>query len=548
MNRRYEGAILPDSITGMIFAMDGIKNAIVLLNGPMGCKFYHSTTSQYLMMRPTMKLPGDEGGQPVPVDYNYLNDWFFRQQQVPCTYLDGYDYIYGSKEKVREGLLFFKENIRFDFVAVINSPGAALIGDQLEGAVKEVLGEEVPCLLIESPGYSRSFQEGYSAASTALLSRILKGSLYEPGALSHLESEHTKSETFWINVLGMSIFDRYQEGDREELERLLDLFHIKVNCFCCTDCSMDQIRQIPEADLNLVLYPETGLESAQFLEEALGMPYVLLDCPPVGYQASRQMLESICQELKVIKGGKSVDISEKKEQKFEQKLRQAAVKKGRKIGKKEGAKKVVQDKNPFTILEAETEKSQPADIPALREGMAVFREEEERARARAWSKINDIYQTTGRPKGVSFAIQGSSSAVYAYAKFFIEYLGMIPDALSLVRDDQNGRILSQGEDLTSLTLSDQTWKSESEKGLYQLLHEHGYEDALTQDIYDTDAELVLADANVIAILKTKKKVFSGIEISNPGMGYVDLVKKTHFGIQGALFLTEQVLNGLMSRI
>jgi hypothetical protein len=32
------------------------------------------------------------------------------------------------------------------------------------------------------------------------------------------------------------------------------------------------------------------------------------------------------------------------------------------------------------------------------------------------------------------------------------------------------------------------------------------------------------------------------------MGYVDFVKKTHLGLQGAMFLTEQAVNGLMSRI
>jgi len=31
------------------------------------------------------------------------------------------------------------------------------------------------------------------------------------------------------------------------------------------------------------------------------------------------------------------------------------------------------------------------------------------------------------------------------------------------------------------------------------------------------------------------------------MGYTDLTVKTHMGIEGALFLTEQVLNGIMSK-
>ena len=40
MTKPCTKSISPDSITGMIFAAEGIRNVIVLLNGPMGCKFY----------------------------------------------------------------------------------------------------------------------------------------------------------------------------------------------------------------------------------------------------------------------------------------------------------------------------------------------------------------------------------------------------------------------------------------------------------------------------------------------------------------------------
>ncbi|MBR0107270.1 MAG: hypothetical protein IJM13_08665, partial [Lachnospiraceae bacterium] len=102
----------------MIFAMEGMKDSIVLLNGPMGCRFYHSTTSQFLSIRPLLYLPAKEGGERVPVDYNYLNDWFFRQERVPCTCLDGYDYVYGTKEKVKEALTFIHGSVNLDLLAV----------------------------------------------------------------------------------------------------------------------------------------------------------------------------------------------------------------------------------------------------------------------------------------------------------------------------------------------------------------------------------------------------------------------------------------------
>ena len=113
-------SISPDGITGMIFAMEGMKNSIVLLNGPMGCRFYHSTTSRFLSIRPMLLLPTEDGRR-VPVDYNYLNDFFFRQDRVPCTYLDGYDYVYSTRDKVRRALDFIRDSVPYTVLSVSES-------------------------------------------------------------------------------------------------------------------------------------------------------------------------------------------------------------------------------------------------------------------------------------------------------------------------------------------------------------------------------------------------------------------------------------------
>ena len=36
-----------------------------------------------------------------------------------------------------------------------------------------------------------------------------------------------------------------------------------------------EISQLPEASLNLVVYPELGLASAEFLQEMLGQKYII---------------------------------------------------------------------------------------------------------------------------------------------------------------------------------------------------------------------------------------------------------------------------------
>lgn len=412
-------SISPDALTGMIFALEGMRNAIVLLNGPMGCRFYHSTTSQFITEHPRLYIPLEDGGERVPVDYTYLNDWFFRQERVPSTYLDGYDYVYGTKEKVAEALRFIARNIDFDLLAIVNSPGAALIGDNLLEIARSILGDR-RSVMLESPGFSEPFERGYSEALRAVLAQV-GPALWRDGADAAPGANDVKS----VNLLGLSIWHRYHEGDLRELRRLFGLCGIQVNACPCAGCSIEELARLPQADLNVVLYPEMGLDPARLLEELLGQPYYLCSVPPVGFDATQRMFADICELL-----GTSDEAL---------------------VG------------------------------------------ESERARALAWYKINQVDVSSGKPKGVLFHVTGCDSQVRAYAEFLTDYLGMI-------------------------------WADPE------------------------DAELVFSDANLISELMLKNKTFCGIEINLPGMGYIDLVPKTHLGIEGALFLVEQVLNGLMSRL
>ena len=416
MTGRCLKSIMPDSLTGAVFALEGMRNAVVLLNGPMGCRFYHSTTSRFLLPRPLLKLPAGENGERTPVDYHTLNDWFFRQERVPCTCLDGLDYVYGTREKVIGALTYIRESVDFDLLAVVNAPGASLIGDDLQEITRTVLGEK-PVVTVESPGLSRSFEEGWSRAALALMEQI--GT--ELWRTRPAEGRTGKR----VNLLGLSIWQRYFEGDLQELKRLFSLCGLEVNAALCADCSVEELARMPDADLNVVLDPEAGAAAARFLERHCGMPYIICPGFPIGFSATERMFTEIC-----------------------------------------------------AVLGASCE---------------ALREESERARALAWYKIEQVHAASGKPRGVTFCVEGSEAQKQAYETFLTEYMGME--------------------------------RSEPEQ-----------------------AELVFGDANLIAELMLKNRRFCGIEISLPGMGYIDLVPKTHMGIRGALFLIEQVLNGLMSRL
>ena len=264
--------ITPDSFSGMIFALEGVSGAVTLLNGPTGCKFYHSAMSDYQTIRQLAFDP-----------LSYPAQWYFGQPRVPCTYLDSRDYVYGSGDKLEEACTFLRENVPFDLLGVVNSPGAALIGDDLRRVIGCCLPDK-PVVVIESPGFSSTICDGYDIAAREMLRQ-----LDAPG------TGKRRSDT--VNILGMSIFHRHCAGDMQELRRLLGLCGVAVNCFVCADCGMETLAAVPEAALNIVVYPEYADRTAQFLRERYGTPFYVCDGPPVGFDATEKMMGDVCSLL-----------------------------------------------------------------------------------------------------------------------------------------------------------------------------------------------------------------------------------------------------------
>ena len=437
--------ISPDGITGMIFASEGIRDSVTLLNGPMGCRFYHSTTASFINIQPILYMT-DAQGQRVPVDYNWLDKWFFRQQRVPSTTLDGYDYVYGTKEKVKEALEFLRDNVKFGLLTIVNSPGASLIGDHLRELADEIFPDKLT-LMLESPGFSSDYAFGYEEACVALVQQL---------AGKRQTAEKKEKARPSVNILGLSVWDRYFEGDKQEITRMMNLCGADVNCFLAAGCTAAEVENLPQADLNVVIDPERGLRCAAYMEKAFGIPYCAAEALPVGFAAAEALAEKVCRHLGT-------------------------------------------DPEPLY-------------------------EESRRARAITWYKLNSVYKSGGFPAGLPFAVEAPCSRLHGYARFLTEYLGMKPEACGV-----------SGKEEPSLF-----------EALSGFLIAHHAEASLKKPVEDTAAGLVFGDANLIAALSAKGKIFTGIEISLPGMGYLDIVPKTHLGISGGMFLTEQVLNGLMN--
>ncbi|MDR3174077.1 MAG: nitrogenase component 1 [Treponema sp.] len=436
--------ISPDGFTGALFAIEGIKDACTILNGPMGCKFYHSAISDGQFFR-----------SPTYDPLEYTEGFYFGQSRIPSTYLDGEDYIFGGGEKLTEVLRSVVKK-QYRLIAVVNAPGAALIGDDLEDfldrEVRGKAGEGIPCFSLENSGYSVSFGEGYQRALLKALDALaLPGESPVAPASAPFFTPRQKT----VNLLGLCIYQKYYDQNYLALKRLLELCGIGVVAAPGAGDSAAVIRRLAEADLNVVVYPEYGRAIAETLKARLGIPFLCPEeGPPIGFDAVAAFIRQVNAAL----GADSAGAEEL-------------------IGK---------------------------------------------ARARAYLYLSRFSSLLGLPKGALFSVKAEASTAYALTRWLCSYLGMIPAAVSLLPGPDPGFA----------------------RRLEAFLGEIHCREALENPIIDTPTHILLADGNSIAELKLRGQKFCGIEIALPSLGYMDLTAKSLFGEQGALFLLEQILNGL----
>ncbi len=264
--------IYPDSFSGIVFALEGTEGATVLLNGPTGCKYYHSSLSDSQTFR--------------MFDFDPLSfpmKWYFGQPRVPSTYLDNADYVYGGEAKLAEALDFFKAQDSIGLICIVNTPGAALIGDDLDRIASAHLGDK-PFLTVETPGYSTDICHGFEIGARALVDAL--------GADAPLQPEKAGDRPR-VNLLGLPLYSRNYTGDVAEMRRLCELCGLEVGCVLGGGSGLDDVAHIGDACLNIVVHPEYGMESAAYLHERYGTAYYVCDGAPVGFAATERAFTDI---------------------------------------------------------------------------------------------------------------------------------------------------------------------------------------------------------------------------------------------------------------
>lgn len=193
--------------------------------------------------------------------------------------------IFGGGNRLREQIRTTLEILDADLFFIFTGCTADLIGDDTRQIASEFKGNGVPIVVAETGGFKGNTYEGYDIAYKALIEQLAQ------------PVKQKKEKT--VNLLGVVAGqDPFWYGNIKEIVRVLKRIGISINISGNGD-NIENLKNTAEAELNVVLSGNAGLEVAKYLEENLGVPYLRYPLP-IGLETSR-FLRTLAERLNLDK-------------------------------------------------------------------------------------------------------------------------------------------------------------------------------------------------------------------------------------------------------
>jgi light-independent protochlorophyllide reductase subunit B len=172
------------------------------------------------------------------------------------------------------------ERFRPQALLVGASCTAELIQDD-PGGLAATLGLPVPVVPLELPAYQK--KENWGADETFY--RLVRA-LCPPPADAPARAPGRR-----CNLLGPTALGFRHRDDIVELKRLLAELGVEVHVVAPYDATPADVAQLPEADFNVLMYPELAAGAAQYLQRSHRMPCTRT--VPIGLGATRDFVREV---------------------------------------------------------------------------------------------------------------------------------------------------------------------------------------------------------------------------------------------------------------
>lgn len=199
--------------------------------------------------------------------------WYGSRKPVYCSGLRKMDAVFGNEQALLDKIVRAWEVQRSAMVAMVGSPVPMVIGTDFDGLAREIEQRTgVPAFGFFTNG-TQPYPVGVAAACIAVIDRFAEKSPVKiPGS---------------VNILGVTPLDMGREN-LNALKAFIEKSGFALNCCCAADWTMETLRNIGSAQINLAP-TQAGVEIARHLEEMFGTPW--LAGLPVGEKGADELAE-----------------------------------------------------------------------------------------------------------------------------------------------------------------------------------------------------------------------------------------------------------------
>lgn len=201
---------------------------------------------------------------------------------VPSTNSTEKEVVFGGEERLRNLIEASLKVLDTDLFVVLTGCISDLVGDDVGSVVSEFQERGVPIVYAETGGFKGNNFTGHELVTQAIIDQ-------------YVGNYDGQKEKGTVNVWSLLPYhNTFWRGDLAEIKRILTGIGLKVNIlFGHESRGVEEWKDIPKAQFNLVLSPWLGLKTAEHLQERYGQPYLHIPVIPIGAKETSSFLRKV---------------------------------------------------------------------------------------------------------------------------------------------------------------------------------------------------------------------------------------------------------------
>ena len=212
----------------------------------------------------------------------YQGESDFGGSHIPCTNSAEKDIVFGGEKKLDETVDGALKVLNGELYVILTGCTADIVGDDVDSIASKYRREGKPVINAETAGFKGSNYVGHELVLESIIEQYIGD--VKPNVRKGL-----------VNVFSVvPNQDPFWRGDLKEIKRILNAIGLEVNIlFGYESKGVEEWRDIPNAEFNLVLNPWVGLKAGELLERKYGTKLLHYPELPIGAAATSKFLRTV---------------------------------------------------------------------------------------------------------------------------------------------------------------------------------------------------------------------------------------------------------------